>query len=243
MPEQPGTTAAHLEAVRHRGRWLMASEGAEAVPYEVLHSCSAARDSAVIIFAIQMILFSARLADHTTTVLFAAAVALALYTGTANMLAIAAQLRYWASELRRERREIREQPEFERDEIRALYEAKGFTGPILEKIVDTLCGDEDRLLKIMMEEELGIFMEQSNHPVVIGVITGVASLIGGLLVASTSLGPLWVSPLGLAVFLGIISLLRTGRFGAAAIEGFARWLLATGTVAGVAYFLGQALGN
>ncbi len=62
MSEQIETTAAHLEAVRHRGRWLMASEGADAVPYEVLHSCSAARDGAIIIFALHMILLAAGLA-------------------------------------------------------------------------------------------------------------------------------------------------------------------------------------
>src|SRR5690606_14230229 len=100
-----------------------------------------------------------------------------------NALAVYAQLRYWESELVRERNEIRSQPEHEREELRMLYQAKGFTGELLETVVDTISNDEERLLKVMLEEELGIFFEQRNHPIITGLFTGVTSLASGVLVA------------------------------------------------------------
>ncbi|MEC7839718.1 MAG: VIT1/CCC1 transporter family protein [Chlamydiota bacterium] len=53
----------------------------------------------------------------------------------------------------------------EREELKALYQAKGFEGKLLEDVVDTLMADGDRLLKVMVEEELGLSLESHEHPI------------------------------------------------------------------------------
>jgi hypothetical protein len=52
----------------------------------------------------------------------------------------------------------------EREELRVLYTAKGFEGKLLEDIVDVLMADEDRLLRVMLEEEMGLSLGSYEHP-------------------------------------------------------------------------------
>lgn len=57
----------------------------------------------------------------------------------------------------------------EREELIALYGAKGFQGPLLDKVVDVLMADQDRLLRVMLQEEMGYRLEESSHPIVQGI--------------------------------------------------------------------------
>lgn len=66
--------------------------------------------------------------------------------------------------LEQERYEIEHHFQQERDELRVLYAAKGFEGKLLEDVLDVLMADNDRLLKIMVEEELGLSLETTEHP-------------------------------------------------------------------------------
>jgi VIT1/CCC1 family predicted Fe2+/Mn2+ transporter len=51
----------------------------------------------------------------------------------------------------REREEIDTTPEAERREARAIYAAKGFTGDLLERVVDTITANRGSWLDTMME--------------------------------------------------------------------------------------------
>lgn len=63
-----------------------------------------------------------------------------------------------------ERYEIETNRSQEREELAALYAAKGFEGKLLEDVIDVLMSDNDRLLKIMLEEELGLKLQVYEHP-------------------------------------------------------------------------------
>ena len=41
---------------------------------------------------------------------------------------------------------------------------KGLTGKFLEEVIDVLMADDNRLLRVMLEEELGITLEAYEHP-------------------------------------------------------------------------------
>ena len=46
-----------------------------------------------------------------------------------------------------------------------MYRAKGFSGKLLDDVVDVLMADDNRLLKVMMEEEMGLVLRGYEHPI------------------------------------------------------------------------------
>lgn len=79
------------------------------------------------------------------------------------------QIEYW---------EVDHLPEKERDEIREIFAAKGFSGDLLEQVVDTICADKDRWVDVMMKEELEM-AEETKSPFTMGAVTFVSFLILG----------------------------------------------------------------
>lgn len=94
--------------------------------------------------------------------------------------------------LEEERWEIEHNREQEREELKALYQAKGFEGALLEDVMDVLMSDGDRLLKIMIEEELGLSLEVHEHP----LKQGLGAAIGVLLAACLIIACHWIWPAG-----------------------------------------------
>ncbi len=75
-----------------------------------------------------------------------------------------------------EKREIEENREEERDELKEIYRAKGFEGKLLDKVINVLMSDDNKLLAIMLEEELGVKLESFDHP----IKQAMGSLVGGI---------------------------------------------------------------
>ena len=61
---------------------------------------------------------------------------------------------YYQAEQARESNEMDMMPDAERQEIRDIYAAKGFTGKLLEDVVDTITANRETWLATMMDEEL-----------------------------------------------------------------------------------------
>ena len=81
------------------------------------------------------------------------------------------QIEYW---------EIENLPEVEKEEIREIYHNKGFSGDLLEQIVDTITSDKDRWVDVMMKEELDM-LEQKKSPFRIGLVTYLSFITIGLI--------------------------------------------------------------
>lgn len=79
-----------------------------------------------------------------------------------------------------ERREIEQNRDQEREELKALYECKGFKGKLLDEVIDVLMADGDRALRVMLQEELGFRLEENEHPLIQGLGAGVGALIACL---------------------------------------------------------------
>lgn len=92
--------------------------------------------------------------------------------------------------LEQERWEIENHRQQERDELRVLYAAKGFEGKLLEEVLDVLMADNDRLLKVMVEEELGLSLESNEHP----LKQGLGAVLGVLISSAICLSMLLVWP-------------------------------------------------
>jgi VIT1/CCC1 family predicted Fe2+/Mn2+ transporter len=80
-----------------------------------------------------------------------------------------------------ERYEVEHEPQEERAELRAIYRGKGFTGPLLRRIIDHLTADPDRWHRAMVHDELGVVEDTQIHPVRQGVQVGLSFVIGGLI--------------------------------------------------------------
>lgn len=76
--------------------------------------------------------------------------------------------------------EVNHLPEVERQEVREIYQEKGFSGELLEQVVNTITSDKDRWVDIMMKEELGM-VEGSKSPVAMGAITYLSFVVMGII--------------------------------------------------------------
>ena len=101
----------------------------------------------------------------------------------------------------------------EREELRALYKAKGFQGRLLEDVVDVLMADGDRLLRVMLEEEMGFRLEEQEHP----LIQGLGATVGATF--TTVLGLIALHYGGVvAVFCTSLVILAASAFFSARLE-------------------------
>ena len=91
-----------------------------------------------------------------------------------------------------ERWEIEHHRPQEKEELRALYQAKGFTGRLLDEAVEVLMADDNRLLQVMLQEELGFRLESEEHPLkqATGAILGVAASAAAMAFALFALPPI-----------------------------------------------------
>lgn len=90
------------------------------------------------------------------------------------------QREFFEREIEREKREIEEFPEKEKDEVREIYRAKGFEGKDLEMIVRKLTQDKRVWLWCMLEEELGLIVESVEGPVRAALIVGSSFVAGAI---------------------------------------------------------------
>jgi vacuolar iron transporter family protein len=104
-----------------------------------------------------------------------------LSMGFGAYLSTKSERELYQREIAREQLEIETMPEKEHDEIRQIYRNKGFKEDEVELVAARLTADKDRLLKVMMVEELGLIEERFANPVKVGVLMGASSCVGAIL--------------------------------------------------------------
>ncbi len=239
---EPLDIADHVGEARRRARTMLAGEAHLGPVDDWRRILVSARDALLLIWIVWVLLESTTNHVMHAPLLVALAVCIALVYAVGTGRATAAQIAWFAAELQRERREIRENFDHECDELRALYAAKGFREPLLTQIVDTLASDDDRLLKVMMEEELGLSMHHMNHPLAVGLWNFAAAAAAGLVLTL----PLWLlGPggerwwmIGAGTVMAALIAWLTGRTtGRSAVAMLAGTLVLAVVAGGTAHFL------
>jgi VIT1/CCC1 family predicted Fe2+/Mn2+ transporter len=87
----------------------------------------------------------------------------------------------YLSEREREYRHIRLAPDVEIEEIRDIYQKKGFEGETLEKIVEVITANPEVWVNVMMSEELQLTPPEKSNALGSALIVGFSALIGSLL--------------------------------------------------------------
>jgi hypothetical protein len=105
-----------------------------------------------------------------------------------------------------ERWEIEHHRGQERDELKELYRARGFEGKLLDDVIDVLMSDGDRLLRVMVEEELGLTLENQEHP----LKQAIGAAIGAFLSALLMILSLWLLPTPAWIFTAFLILAFSG---------------------------------
>lgn len=154
---------------------------------------------------------------------------------------------FYVSQLEREKKEIKEIPHMEVEEIREIYHKKGFRGRQLGSIVKKIISNKKLWLDTMMAEELKLLPHDYEHPIKSGLTVGVSAVIGALI----PVFPFFFLPVKsgviYALVLSILILFIVGAIKAKVTIG--SWkksgleMAAVGTLAAVAgYLIGSLLG-
>ena len=154
-------------------------------------------------------------------------IAAALSTTFAESLSMAAvsytstqaERDYYKGEVEREKDHIQRFTDIEREEIRRIYELKGFSGRQLEDIVHTITSDVNRWVEVMMAEELKVSPVEEGGLVRTAGIVGIAAIVGSLIPVIPFFGlPVWVAMLASIVLAGA-SLFIVGAYKARVTVG------------------------
>ena len=105
---------------------------------------------------------------------FAESISMAAVALTSKM----AERDHFISELEREKKEVKEMPGREADEIRYVYKKKGFEGKILNDIVKHVTANQELWLNSMMTEELELKKVEQKDIYRGTWIVGVSALVG-----------------------------------------------------------------
>jgi VIT1/CCC1 family predicted Fe2+/Mn2+ transporter len=150
---------------------------------------------------------------------FAAAITESISMAAVGYTSSVSERDYYEAERARETTEIDTVPQAERQEIRDIYASKGFSGEMLDAVVNTITANRDTWLTTMMDEELHLQPVQSRDILRTAVVIGIATLIGHLI----PLVPFVVLPrtpaLVLAIVLSAVALFGVGAYTAVTLVG------------------------
>ena len=110
----------------------------------------------------------------------------ATFAESVSMAAVAytstvADADFYEAERTREHRHVEQVPNLEREKVRRIYEAKGFDGELLERIVEKITGDPEVWVNVMMAEEHRLTPVSRRTAAHSGAIVGVAAVVGSLI--------------------------------------------------------------
>lgn len=173
------TVAEHLKEARAKGALAAAEIHGTEMPGSLSGGADGAKETAFVLLLL-WILFQ----PVSPTLFFLFSLSWILWKTGRSALLGWARLERLHRLIEEERWEIEHHRHQEREELAALYQAKGLTGKLLDEVVSVLMADDNRLLRIMLEEELGLTLEIQEHPLkqcagtALGIVLSAALFIG-----------------------------------------------------------------
>lgn len=132
---------------------------------------------------------------------FAAMFAESISMGAVAYTSTLADHDHYRAELERERREIREMPAAEEQEVRDVFTRWGFRGHLLEQAVAQVVDSEEAWVEVMMRNELKLAPIENTDALRIAVVVGFSAIVGSLI----PLLPFLFLPLGVAVGVSLVA--------------------------------------
>ena len=182
----------HLREAKAKGMHASHEAHGAEVPGHFAAGADAAKETAVILLILWTLSFACSFSlMQLLTLLSLVCIGLAIWKTARSALLGWARMERLHRLIEEERWEIQHHRSQERHELSEMYRAKGFEGKLLEEVIDVLMSDDNRLLKVMLEEELGLTLEAYEHP----LSQSFGALCGVIASAALCLFGLWAFPL------------------------------------------------
>lgn len=203
---------AHLQEARAKGARASAETHGTEISGQKAAFADALKDTALAT-SLLWILLSSFLPEKKTAFLFLFLLGWIVWKTCRSACFGWARLERLHRIIEEERWEIEHHRAQEREELMELYKAKGFEGPLLTQVIDVLMADDNRLLQIMLEEELGLTLETYEHP----LKQALGAFLGSLTIAIVSF-PLYFFFSSYGLCAGLLMLFLTAGVFTARIE-------------------------
>jgi VIT1/CCC1 family predicted Fe2+/Mn2+ transporter len=175
-------------------------------------------------------------------------VAGALSMAAGEYVSVSSQADTEEADLARERKELREQPELEVDELAQIYQQRGVEPALARQVARQLMAKD--ALAVHAREELGITQITTARPVLAAVTSALTFAAGAILplltaIASPQQWLLYSVPAATLISLAVLGALGAHAGGANLLKGAARvtfWgALAMAVTAAIGALVGQAV--
>lgn len=170
----------HVAEAQAKGMISAAEIHGTEIPGPISASADAARDSAFLLLILSLLLSTFAPMANSFLVLSIFSFGYLIFRAGRSSWLGWFRLERLHRVLEQEKWEIEHNRDQERAELKELYRAKGFDGELLENVIDVLMADGDRLLKVMVEEELGLSLENVEHPLKQGFGAAAGVLISSI---------------------------------------------------------------
>jgi predicted membrane protein (TIGR00267 family) len=150
---------------------------------------------------------------------FAAAITESISMGAVGYTSTIADRDYYRAARQRELDAIVAAPQAGRDEIRRTYAAKGFTGDLLDQVVESLTSRRDRWLATVMDDVLHLQPVEAHAALRSSVVITVATLIGHLIPLMPFLWLAQTPAVAVAIALSAAVLFGVGVYSAKSLVG------------------------
>ncbi len=187
----------HLQDARERGEEVHATKAPE--PFAAC--IDSIKETSILLLGFWVLLFAFQV-PSAFSILAIFSVGWILWKGGRAALSSWERLEHLHQLIEQERYEIQHHRSQEKEELRSMYAKKGFSGALLDQVVEVLMADNNRLLLVMLEEELGLSLETHEHPLkhACGAACG-AFLAAGSVLVGAFIGNTWgVVFMSLALF-------------------------------------------
>mgnify|MGYP001596020904 CR=1 FL=1 len=143
-------------------------------------------------------------ASHETRIILAGGLA-ATFAESISMAAVAytskmADKSHYDSELTKERKQIENNPKFQKEKVHEIYKEKGFSGEILNTIADKITSDKHIWLSTIMREGYGLAPVKRSRVLSGSATVGISALVGSLI----PLIPFFFMTINVAILTSII---------------------------------------
>lgn len=149
----------------------------------------------------------------------AATCAESLSMGAVAYTSALAQKDHYEAERQKEMEEVEKYPEMEKEEVRQIFEAKGFSGKVLEEIVATITENKTMWVQTMMAEELELQPINTKNVLKSSVIVTIATIIGHLIPLLPFFFVTRIEGVVFAIMVSAVTLFVTGVYQALTLVG------------------------